>query len=100
MKAKKELSEEIAEGLHSLINILENADNLRDIFKMSIYYLHPLQGKRKGQYALDIAGRRAGYRLIIIPLDPDGNPWKEKDVNIVYKSTQVILAWEVTNHYD
>lgn len=86
--------------MHSLINILENADNLRDIFKMSIYYLHPLQGKRKGQYALDIAGRRAGYRLIIIPLDSDGNPWKEKDVNIVYKSTQVILAWEVTNHYD
>ncbi len=67
---------------------------------MQIYHLHSLQGDREGQYALDIAGRKAGYRLIIIPLDADGNEWKENDVNVVYRATELIIAWEVSNHYE
>ena len=99
-KAKKDLPANVAEKLHALINLIESADNLKDIDELQIYHLHPLQGKREGQYALDVAGRRAGYRLVIIPLDADGNEWKEKDVNVVYKATEVIIAWEVSNHYE
>ena len=99
-KAKKELPVNVAEKLHALINLIESADNLRDIDELQIYHLHPLQGKREGQYALDVAGRRAGYRLVIIPLDANRNEWKEKDVNVVYKATEVIIAWEVSNHYE
>ena len=99
-KAKKELPANVAEGLHALIDLLESADNLQDIAAIPKYYLHPLRGKREGQYALDVAGRSAGYRLVIIPLDADGNEWNEKDVSIVYKSSRVIIAWEVSNHYE
>ena len=53
-----------------------------------------------GRHALDIAGRRAGYRLVIVPLDEEGNEWAEWDINIVYRATRVIIAWEVTNHYE
>ena len=98
--AKKDLPAHIAEKLHALINFIENADNLKDIDQYQIYYLHPLKGKRIGQFALDIAGRRAGYRLIIIPLDENGNEWKETDINIIYRSTRVIIVWEVSNHYE
>ncbi len=90
----------MAEKLHALINLMESSETLQDIAQMQMYHLHPLQGKREGQYALDIAGRRLGYRLVIIPLDVDGNEWKEKDVKVVYKSTEVIIAWEVSNHYE
>lgn len=99
-KAKKDLPAKVAEKLHALVNIIESAVNLKDIAEMQIYYLHPLQGKMAGQYALDIAGRREGYRLVIIPLDTNGNEWKEKDVNVVYKATDVIIAMEVSNHYE
>lgn len=99
-KAKKDLPANVAEKLHALINLIESSANLQDIAEMQIYHLHPLQGKREGQYALDIAGRRAGYRLTIIPVDADGNECKEKDVNIVYKSMEIIIAWEVSNHYE
>lgn len=92
--------EEFEKFIDALINLIESSANLQDIAEMQIYHLHPLQGKREGQYALDIAGRRAGYRLIIIPVDADGNECKEKDVNIVYKSTEIIIAWEVSNHYE
>lgn len=90
----------VAEKLHALINLIVSAQNLNDIAEMHIYHLHPLQGKRDGQYALDIAGRRSGYRLIVIPLDSYGNEWKEKDQNIIYCSTEIIVALEVSNHYE
>ncbi len=99
-KARKDLPVNVAEKLHALINLIESSANLQDIAKMQIYHMHPLQGKREGQYALDIAGRRSGYRLVIIPIDADGNVYKEKDVSIVYKSTKIIIAWEVSNHYE
>ena len=99
-KAKKELPTNIAEKLHALINLIESAENLQDIAEMQIYHLHSLQGDRNEQHALDIAGRKSGYRLIIIPLDKNGNTWKEKDLNVVYRATEIIVAWEVSNHYE
>ena len=99
-KAKKELPANVAENLHALINLIESSDNLLDIAQMQVYHLHPLSGGREGQYALDIAGRRTGYRVVIIPLDKNGTEWKEKDVAIVYPATDIIIAWEVSNHYE
>lgn len=51
-------------------------------------------------HALDVAGRRSGYLLVIIPLVADGKEWKEKDINVIYKATEIIIAWEVSNHYE
>lgn len=97
--AKKKFNERVAEKLHAMINLLENANNLNDINMMRIYNLHQLEGKRKGQYALDL-GRSLGYRLVLIPLDENGNPYEEDDINILYSSTKIILIWEVSNHYE
>lgn len=99
-KAKKELPTMVAEKLHALVNLLESAENLQDIANMQIYHLHSLHGDREGEYALDIAGRKSGYRLSIIPLDEKGNTWMETDANIVYRSTEIIIAWEVSNNYE
>lgn len=97
--AQKELNVYVAEKLHALINLLKSVENLRDIAILQIYNLHPLRGDREGQYALDL-GRRLGFRLIIIPLDDNGNKWMEKNINIVYSSTKIIPVWEVSNHYE
>ena len=99
-KAKQELPAIVAEKLHALINLLESAENLCDISEIQIYHLHPLHGDKEGMHALDVAGRRSGYRLVIIPLDADGKEWKEKDINVIYKATEIIIAWEVSNHYE
>lgn len=97
--AKREINQ-YSIKLHSLINLIENAANLNDVARMGIYYLHPLEGKEKGKFALDIAGRKAGWRLIIIPLNENEDKWDTTDVNIIYRSTTAIIAWEVTNHYE
>ena len=97
--ARKELNVLVAEKLHSLINLLESVESLEDIHKMHIYNLHLLHGDREGQYALDL-GRRLGFRLIIIPLNQEGKEWEERDINVIYKSTKIVLVWEVSNHYE
>lgn len=99
-KAKKELNAEIAEKLFALINLLESADTLQDIAVLKKYHLHPMSGDRKGQHAIDVAGRRAGYRLTVVPLDENGEEFAETDVNSIYRATKIIIAWEVTNHYE
>lgn len=97
--ARKKLNR-YSEDLLSLINFIENATDLNDVAVMQKYHLHPLKGKNKGKFSLDIAGRSIGWRLVIIPLDEQGNCWDTSDVNIIYKSTTAIIAWEVTNHYE
>ena len=78
---------------------MESADNLRDIYDMRMYHLHSLSGDREGQYALDL-GRQLGYRLIIKPLDEQGNERKDKDLNVLYNTTKIVLVWEVSKHYE
>jgi len=98
-EARKEVGPRVADKLISLINFIESAENLIDINNVPTYNLHPLSGNRKGQYAIDL-GRKLGWRLIIIPEDMDGNKIENDDINILYKSTSVVLVWEVSNHYE
>lgn len=91
-KAKKKLGDKVAEALHALINLLKSADNLLEIQQLGLYHLHILSNNRRGQYALDISGRKDGYRLIITPVRQEG-------VDDVFKNIKEIIILEVSNHY-
>jgi hypothetical protein len=62
--------------------------------------LHPLEGKRKGEYVLDIGGRVLGYRLIHIPLNEKYEAWDISDNEVVYKNTKAIEIMEISKHYE
>ena len=98
-EAIKAFNKEVGEKLLSTINYVENATTLMDIKNMPSYHLHQLEGNRKGTYAIDL-GRKLGYRLIIMPLDEKREKWKITDQNAVFKSTTIIVAMEVSNHYE
>lgn len=97
--AKKDFGVQVAEKLFSLIEFIDSASNLNDVAVIPTYHLHPLHGKRNGEFSLDL-GRRLGGRLIVIPLNDEGNKWDTNDISIIYKSTSVILVLEVSNHYE
>lgn len=98
-EAQKKLNKQVAEKLHSTLTFIKSATSLMDIRNMPMYNLHALSGKRKGTYAIDL-GRRLGYRLIIKPLDESEKEWNIKNENEIYKGTKIIVALEVTNHYE
>ncbi len=96
----KQKYNDVAEKLFSLINFIENAMSLRDIAAVPSYKLHPLKGKRSGQFALDIKGRKSKWRLIIVPLNADGEKFKTKDNGVIYSEAQIIEIREVSDHYE
>lgn len=69
--AKKKYPEKIAKKLMRTINFIENAESLQDVIQYQPFHFHNLKGGKKGQYAIDIDGRRSGYRLIIKPINGD-----------------------------
>ena len=98
--AKKKLPKDVAEKLASHINYIEQAEKFSDIINYPPFNFHKLLGDRKGYYALDV-GRRLGYRIIIEPLDDNGDSLiKENDMKIITNCTKIVLVLEVTNHYD
>ena len=70
-QAKKDPSDKVAVKLHQLINFLEAADSLASVTAFPKYHFHQLKGKRQGQFALDIDGRKSSYRLIVEFRDED-----------------------------
>lgn len=93
-KAKKDFPEKIAKNLHKVIQFIENADSLEDVINMPTYNFHNLKGDRKGVFAIDIDGRRSGYRLLV--------SFYEVNNEIVFSqsvSIEDIEIKEVSNHY-
>ena len=104
-EARKNFSGIIPEKLHAAINYIKSSSTIIDIINYRPFHFHDLEntnkGARKGQYAIDIGGRKSGVRLILIPLDANGNKYTNEDVfganaiNIV-----IVQLEEVTNHYE
>lgn len=94
-QAKKDFSDKIAKKLLKLVNFIESADNLASVTAFPTYHFHALKGKRKGQYALDIDGRRSSYRLIVGFCD-----YNPKTVFSDAASIEIIQIEEVSNHYE
>ncbi len=65
VEAGEKIFDKIAVKLHLLINFLEAADSLASVTAFPKYHFHQLRGKRQGQFALDIDGRKSSYRLIV-----------------------------------
>ena len=94
-QAKKDFSDKVAVKLHLLINFLEAADSLASVTAFPKYHFHQLKGKRQGQFALDIDGRKSSYRLII--------GFSEEDQEKVFSSPieiEILKIEEVSHHYD
>lgn len=100
-EAKKQYNPKVSMSLHAAINFIQNATSLKDVINYPPFHFHDLQGDRKNQYAIDIAGRKSGYRLIIIPINNSGTKSSKEEIFGKSASNIVIVHLEeVTNHYE
>lgn len=98
--AKKKYEAFVAEKLHAAIEFIKQSDSLSDIACMPIYHFERMQGYKNGEYSISI-GKNCGYRLIVIPLDENGNSYRSNtDIINICKQIKVILVTEVSNHYE
>lgn len=92
--AKKKYPEKIAKKLFQAINFIEEATSLKAVKEYRPFYFHSLKGSREGQYAIDIGGRRNGYRLIMY-FDVPAEEVFNNAVNI-----REIMLKEMGKHYE
>ena len=99
-KATKDLGKDVAIELHNLINAMEAFPNLQAIKGFPQYRLHSLIGERNYQYSLTI-DKRYKWRLVIYPLDEEGNLLKDRsnEKEMLTKAVKVEVL-EVSEHYE
>ncbi len=94
-EAKKKYPAKIASKLIKTINFIKSADSLQDIIQYPTFHFHDLKESRKGQFAIDIDGRKSSYRLILKPIDENLT-----DIYANAKSVEIIMVWGVSKHYE
>ena len=99
-RAIKVLGPDVARKLSDLLNAIEAFPTLLDLKSLPQYRLHPLGYDREYQYSFVI---HKGYkwRLIVYPLDKQGEILKDKSNEIEMLSKAVMVEiLEVSEHYD
>ncbi len=94
----------MAVKLHSRVNALKQAPTLKDIVVQRQYRFHKLTNKDgkdlEGYFAIDVKTRRDPRRLIIRPLDSNGEPFESSGIDAIADAVEVIGIKEVSRHYE
>ena len=96
--------ENLSRKLLARINSLEQAATIKDIVLQQNLRFHSLKNKGrrnlKGYFAIDIAGRKSPWRLIIQPLDKNKEPFKDCHIDEIASTVEVVGIAEVSKHYE
>jgi toxin HigB-1 len=71
-KLYAEFGKKVADKIKIRLAFLESAANLNDVPGSPPYNRHKLQGKRSGQFAIDIDGRKDANRIVFEPVFTNG----------------------------
>ncbi len=99
-RAVKVLGPEVAKKLSDLLNAIESFPTLYDLKGFPQYRLHSLGYNREYQYSF-VIHKNYKWRLIVYPLDEQGQLLKDKSNEIEMLSKAVMVeVLEVSEHYD
>ena len=91
-------------SLFARINALEQAETIKDIIVQPTFHFHKLHNKNgrnlEGYFAIDVKGRKEGWRLILQPLDNDKKPFTPCHIDEIAGLVKVVEVCEVSDHYD
>ena len=94
----------LAISLLARVNALKQAETIKDIIVQPVFHFHKLQNKNgrdlEGYFAIDVKGRRDGWRIIIQPLDENEEPFDPCHIDKIASIVKVVEVSEVSKHYD
>lgn len=71
---------------------------------MPTFHFHKLLNKNsrnlEGYFAIDVKSRRDHWRIILQPLDEDGNPYVPCNIDEIAGRVKVVEISEVSKHYE
>lgn len=87
-------------SLLSRINLIEQANVIKDIVQMKNLRFHNLSGKLKGYFAIDVRQRSDKWRLILRPLDDEEMAFDPCNIDEIASVVNVVEIKEVSGHYE
>ena len=90
----------LAISLMARINAIENAYVIKDIIVMPSFHFHSLHGKLEGMFAIDVKSRRDKWRIILQPLDKNGEPFDPCHIDKIADTVTIVEIREVSAHYE
>lgn len=94
----------LARKLLDRINLLENAETLKDVLAYKPCHLHPLGNKNGknliGYYAIDVKTRKEPWRVIFQPLNEKEEPYDSCNIDEIASIVQIVNITEVSKHYE
>lgn len=107
IKAAKKLfngDSKLSLSLLARINALQQAEMLKDIIVQPTFHFHKLKNKggRKleGYFAIDVKSRKDQWRIILQPLDENGNPYIPCNIDQIAGKVKIVEISEVSKHYE
>ena len=91
---------QLAVSLLGRINAIEQAEVIKDIIVMPQLHFHNLQGKMKGSFAIDVKGRRDKWRIILCPLNDEGERFVPCYIDQIAEIVKIVEITEVSAHYE
>lgn len=94
----------VARGLLAKINMFKQAVTIKDIIVQKQLHFHKLNntGRRnlEGYFSIDIKGRRCPWRLIVQPLNDEGEPFIPCNIDEIADIVRVVGIEEASKHYE
>lgn len=94
----------LAVSLMARINALENAEVLKDIVVQRQFRFHDLHKKNhrdlEGCFAIDVKTVRDQWRIILEPLNQDGETFNPCNIDEIASTVKMIRIREVSKHYE
>lgn len=95
---------DMAVGLHSRINALQQAETIKEIIDRKPFHFHKLKnnGKRnlEGCFAIDVKSRKEAWRIILEPLDENKEPYNPCNIDVIASVVRIVEIKEVSKHYE
>lgn len=91
---------DLARSLMARINALKMAQSIKDIIAMPNFRFHSLYGKREGQFAIDVKTRKQQWRIVLEPLDDNGERYVPCNIDEIADVVRIVEIEEISKHYE
>ncbi len=94
----------LTQSLLARINVLKNAENIKDIIVQPAFRFHGLKNKKgrnlEGYFAIDVKSIRDSWRIILQPLNENKEPYHPCNIDEISNVVRIIEITEVSKHYE
>ena len=90
----------LVQRLFHRIEMIEQAEVIKDIIVFYPFHFHKLTGSREGDFAIDVKSRKDKWRIILRPMDENEQYYNPCHIDEIASTVTIVEIREVSAHYE